>query len=302
MYNNPFRTGNSKEISSIEILHQSLNEQKGSAYNTETNSVVWVENYALAKVLADAWETSRRFANQFDPLRLTSFLERWERILKITPFSTDSLESRRKTIQGKWKLFNVIPNSQIIKDFLLTIIGSIFLNILHVPSSKAKSYINHGHSPIQIPGGVLLLDGSWKSSISTVLIRVYQPTNMQDSEFFELSNKCKPFLDNLLPAHIIFDWGMYGENQGTISVAGSDVTVTGFGTQFITGVCGPVLPGDEIEFYDDLGKIRTHIVFEVLSETSLNLTVPVLNSVTQATFKRFGFYLDTRNLDMCFLD
>jgi hypothetical protein len=293
----PFRTGASQGTVVSAILN-SINESRGTAYATEPGTAVWVENYALAKTLADAWESARRFSNQFDPQRLTSYLDRWEGILGIVPSATATDNARRRAIAAKWSLFNVVPTSQAATDFLKILLPAIYVATLHTASSVARGSVTGG---VTIPGGVTLLDGPFKSSIANLVIRMVEPPSMSDSEFYQTVNSFKPFFDDFLPAHVTYDWGRYGLNLGKITVAAGDTAVYGTGTLFITGSAGAVVAGSDIEVYDDLGNVRTLIATSVINETTLAIQTPPPIAITLQPFKRFGFFLDATNLDNCFL-
>lgn len=293
----PFRTGASQG-SLVDTILTSINDSRGTAYAAEPGTAVWVENYALAKTLADAWESARRFSNQFDPVRLTSFLDRWEALLGIVPPATASLNQRRATIAAKWALFNVVPTGQAATDFLRILMPTIYVATLHTGSTVALGSVPGGAT---VPGGVTLPDGDFKSSIANLVIRTVEPASMTDAEFYQTVNAFKPFFDDFMPAHITYDWGRYGLDQGTISVTALDSIVYGTGTLFLTGVGGIVNPAEEIEVYDDNGTLRTLVVTSVTNETQLVIQAPIGVSITLKPFKRFGFFLDSINIDNCFL-
>ncbi len=294
----PFRTAAARDTIVGAIL-QSLNEARGTAYDPEPGTVVWVENMALARTLADAWETSRRFALQFDPQRMTSYLERWEKILDIVPTPSDSAQARRATVAAKFRLFNVAPLVQTTQDFLGQILGNVFLNTIHTPSALAKGRFPGG---IEIPGGVTLEDGVWHSTVSNLAVRLTQPLFMTDDEFYDTANKFKPFFNDFLPSWVTFAWGRFALQVGTITIAAGDLVVDGVGTAFQTSGGGALASGDTIEVYDDERTLHSLVVDTISSDTVMTLLAPALTDITAKPWRRMGFFLDQQNLDNSFFN
>lgn len=293
----PFRTGGSAGTD-VQSLLDTLNTVRGTAYTAEPGTIVWVENMAIARTLADAWGTARRFANQFIPEKMTVFLERWENIFGITPLQSETLLERRLTVDAKFKAFNIAPFTQNVKDFINSIMSQVFIDLLHVPSALSTGYVTGGTT---ITGGVTLLDGDWSSNIAYVGVRLYQPLYMEDAEFYDVANKFRPHLDAFLPAWTTFNWGRFSVADGTISIPANTTTVTGVATAFLTTLQGPVTAGEKIEVFDDNGVVRTFTIATVPSDVSATVTTVIDTDITAKSYRRFGFFLDRINLDNAFL-
>lgn len=293
----PFRTGAS-EGSSVQAILETLNDVRGTAYMAEPGTIVWVENMAIARTLADAWGACNRLANQFIPAKMTVYLSRWEEIFGINPLSTDSFVDRRNVIDAKFKAFNVAPFTQNVKDFMNSIMSEVFITLIHVPSELSTGYCEGGTT---ITGGVTLADGPWSSNIAYIAIRLYQPLFMTDAEFYDEANKFRPHIDAFLPAWTSFNWGRFSVADGTISLTANSTSVVGTGTNFLTTTQGPVVSGEQIEVFDDDGIIHTFTVDTVTDDTHLSVTTVISTDITDKSYRRFGFFLDRVNLDNAFL-
>ncbi len=298
-YNPLFRTGGAAD-SLQELLLRSLNDARGSAVEAVPGTVAWVEDMALARVMFAASEAVRRLAYQFDPLRMTAFLERWENILKIVPGIEATDNERRRTVAAKFALIGTPPFVQNVKDYLDALIGNVYVETLRINSADAETYVPNG---VVIPGGITIPAGEWSSTVSHIPIRVAQPLAMIDAEFYSTVGSFKPFLYDYLPAYVSFDWGRFCTVNGTISLPNGSDTVTGTGTLFLTDPGGAIEIGEEIEVYDNAGVLVTVTVVSVETDTSLTVTTYNGTSITNKEWKRFGFFLDAvQNVDNAFLD
>lgn len=120
-----------------EYLTAALNYARGKAYDTtDWGSSVSVENRAWARALDQAWETNARGAAQFDPNQMGELLPRWEQIFQAPPLSTDTYVQRRARMAFKFAAFTKSPTYQQIVDDLTTLMGSVFVGLVHTPSSE----------------------------------------------------------------------------------------------------------------------------------------------------------------------
>jgi len=206
----PQKFGASTE-SAYETILNSLMEQDGTALSKDGESIVWAENNALARALADLWSTNNKLANQWNPEKMTDFIPRWEKILGIVPgrFSTDV--DRRDAIGIKLANFGKAGTQQVINDLLESILQDVYVNIVNGDFSTAIGFVPGGAT---IPGGATLGDGAWYSTLAYVAIKTLQPFNMNNATFYERVGQIYPFLDNFLPAWVDFNWfrnGTHGD-------------------------------------------------------------------------------------------
>lgn len=111
-----WRTGGARPT--VQIILDSLNEQMGSAYDTSGTSPRYMMNLAIAKAIADVWNTGERMKNQIDPDRMSEFLPRWERIMGMTPIPGEPLRTRNKRVKARYTRFGRQPTRQAITDLL----------------------------------------------------------------------------------------------------------------------------------------------------------------------------------------
>jgi hypothetical protein len=299
-FNICFRTGAEKG-QAIETLLQSLNQELGTTYAAYfpegTNTIVWVENYTVAKAANDLWESNQRLVNQFDPNRMSVFIPRWETILGLVPGPNDSLTDRKKKIADKFSLWSSPPTFQGVSDHIKNIIGNIFVEL--EPGDVTQG---------SVPGGAIVpgvttfpevdLDGSalWFGLGNRLYVRVWQPRDHNDnilmptSVFQETVKQAHSFLDDYLPTYVDFKVIRYvSKPAGTVTVAAGGTTLVGSGTSFTT------LVATSWESVDDNGNLVTYKIASVTDNTHAVLSTAAPSSNTNGTLRIPGFILDDNN-------
>lgn len=198
----PRRSGGQKGRPT-EIILGSLIEGQGTALSDSTSGPLWAEAVAEARCINYLWELNRRMANQWDPLRMTDFLSRWERIYGISPLATDTPVDRRRKVGAKIAAFGQPPSRQVVADLMSAVLGSVYVGLVVTPSSIALGHVPGG---ISIPGGVTLTDGNWYSDIAHLDVQVQQPAGMPDATFYATVGQVRQYLDDLLPSWVTADW------------------------------------------------------------------------------------------------
>jgi hypothetical protein len=98
------------------------------------------------------------------------------------------------------------------------------------------------------------------------------------------------------------NYNNYLDGYNVVSGTAGGTTITGTGTAFKTYPDGSI--GDfqgavaqgffpPIQVVDDAGTLQTYYVSAVASNTSLTITVPIVNNITNRTYRTIGFVLDT---------
>jgi len=182
---------------------ESLNAAMGTAYDTSRGTTVYAENLATARCINAAWENNQRLANQWDPRRMTVFVPRWERILKLTPLPTDTMPVRRRRIAAVFARWSQLPTYQQIKDKLSDALATTFVDLEHIAPADAVTWW---------PGGTPNADFPWYSTISHLLIRVTKPTPMTEATFYSTMGLILPLLDGFVPAWVTWSWIRNGPN------------------------------------------------------------------------------------------
>lgn len=206
----------------------SLNQQRGTAYDTSQASPVYAENLAFARAIAEVWANNERLANQWDPLRMTDFLPRWEAIYGLYPSPSDTLVDRRKRVAAAVARVAQFPTYQNVVDTLRAALGNVFVSITHTGTGAANPTVVAGGAVTSPSGpanvvwvglGNTTSTVDWYSNVAHVLVQVQQPAGMLDVDFYSAAGKIFPILDSLLPAWVTFDW---------YRVCHSNATATGF--------------------------------------------------------------------------
>ncbi len=189
-------------LEATEAILDSLLAARGSAYDTDTGSIVYAECEAVAMAIASAWDTNRRLACQFDPSRMSDFLPRWERIFGLRPAPDATLPQRRELVALKFMQLGQMPNGSALSDLLATILPDTFLSIVHTPSTTATVHVTAGAT---IPGGITAAaDGLWSSGIAFVAIETEQPSGMTNAAYRREVGAVHAWLHDALPAWVEF--------------------------------------------------------------------------------------------------
>lgn len=198
-----FRTGRSRD-STTETILRSLLDARGVAYDTGTGSLVYVECLAHARVLAAVWRFHRRLRNQFDPLRMTEFLPRWERIFRIPAAPSATQNDRRAAVAAKFALIGQRANANGLHDLLASILPDLSPVVVRTASSAANTQT---HVAVAVPGGVTTTGTSrWLSTVSHLGIRVTKPAWMTEADFYAQAGRIWQWLPGFLSAWCTFDW------------------------------------------------------------------------------------------------
>jgi len=294
-----FRTGENAN-SAFEAILESLNRARGSAYAayepTNTDTAVYMENYAIAKALNNLWESNERLSNQFDPTRMGVFIDRWEAILGI-PFDPESnTEQRKAIISAKLKILSNAPVHQAVADICEAYLGDMFVEIVNHTVDDDLGGVPGGAT---VPGGVTLPDDLWFSPISICAIRSWQVRDKynnyvySEKEYVDRINKLSYVLDGFLPSYMLATTFRYlYQGAGTVST-GAGYQLVGVATTFLTDL----EPGMLIEIVDDNNEVQTFTIVTVDDNTHIT-TVELPGDITGCYYRIFGFFLDyTNNLN-----
>jgi hypothetical protein len=210
----PKRMGGGKP--KIQVIGEGLNAQRGTGYSQERTSTVWLENHAIARAIAAAWSTNQRLANQTDPLRMTDFLPRWEKILAI-PVPGDASEAeRRAEVANRLGRCGQAVNHAHLYTEASEVLGDLFVGIEYLDISLATVHAPDG----TYPWGTVVAGYPWYSTVAHVLVRMQKPTGYTDADFWKKAGDLSVVLDAILPAWVSFDWYRAPATGTPINVAG----------------------------------------------------------------------------------
>ena len=207
----PRRFGSSRG-KTIEVTTAALTQGRGTALDSGTGSIAWLDCYVRARALAAQWEAQRRLANQFDPRRCSDFLPRWETIFAIVPPPGSSTSQRRKALAARWKTIGQAPTQQTVTDALKAALPNTFSSLAVLTAATA---ISHVYTSIAVPGGVTIAaDGQWGSSVHTLTVIVTEKAAQSDADFYNEVGTIYPLLNRILPAWVTFDWARDDPSAG----------------------------------------------------------------------------------------
>jgi hypothetical protein len=189
----------------VKTIMDSLATARGSAYTTDQDTAVMVENLAFAREIAAGYEANKRLANQFDPARMGESLARWTKILRIAVKAGMTDGQKRRIISA---LFGQTGEDSIRTYIVLALqdaLGDVFEDVEYIPLASA----NITATPSGIGGfpfGTEVAGMPWSSTVCRVLVKLVKLTGMSEGEFLEEAGKVAPILDPVLPAWVTFDW------------------------------------------------------------------------------------------------
>lgn len=182
----------------LQRIYEALNAARGTALDTSSSSsVVAVENMAMARVLDAAWEANERLGNQWDPFRMTDTLPRWERIMGLVRYPTDTEVVRRARVAAVFARVGLIPTHQTIIDALTAALGSVFVALHTTALADAV---------IWWPGGSTNPDAPWYSTVAHLYIETQKTAGMTEADFYAAVGLIAPILDPFVPAWVTWDW------------------------------------------------------------------------------------------------
>ncbi len=186
----------------IKTIYDSLNESLGTGYDTSYASNVTAETMAEARAIAAVWSASRRMSLQWDPMRMSDFVGRWEKIFGVIPAPSDSMSARQAVLALKFRAL-AGPIAGNVEDAASTLLGDAYVGVeFTTPAQANQSW------PSSTPPSAT----NFYSFVAHILVRVQQPSTMTFSQFITLMGKLTSMLDDLLPAWVSSDWGMFGAN------------------------------------------------------------------------------------------
>jgi hypothetical protein len=204
----------------VEVVQESIAAQRGDAFNSDdSTTVVWLENHAYARAVAlDGWETNERLALQWDPVRTTDMLERWEAIFKIRPAPDATDKDRRAELLARWQRFGGVANHSKIYTALSAALGDWFVDVEYISLANAVVGVP---SP-SYPWGTSGPSGTtwWYSTVAHILVKMQSPTGGSEAEFYQQAGKVHLTLDPIVPAWVTYDWYRAPETSAAITVSG----------------------------------------------------------------------------------
>lgn len=207
----PLQLGGGGEDRAAEFF-RILRENFGDSWSQlaeEGNVAINVaEDIAAARVLAVADSLVERWRYQSDPLTMDEeFVQRWERILGMTPDSSQSWNDRRRAIKARRS----------------SILGG-FHEIAEQAFAPWETHIHYTPNASAVkwwPGGTSTTDLFWYSTVGLVVVEYLVPATASRSEIDVRRTACFDALDAYAPAWVDF-------NMSETQTYGPHANVRGF--------------------------------------------------------------------------
>lgn len=200
----------------LEYVLESLNAQRGTAYDITEDSAVYAENMAYARALAEVLSMNQRLANQWIPSKMTTCLARWEAICGIRPAPTDTDAVRRARIAQKFDFIGKLANRAKLDEELAAELGSVFVAVEYISYANAIIHVPDG----TYPWGTVSSGAPWCSTVAHVLIKTQVPTGYTEEDYYAAVARVSPLMEQLAPAWVTWDWYRAPASGTPVSVSG----------------------------------------------------------------------------------
>lgn len=312
--------GQAQQTSDITFLLQDQLDAMGDFLTQEIGSLNWIEAYVNARGLAEDKQYLQLMSAQLSPNSASVFLNRWAQIYGVS--GTSNPKTIENYIELKQAQFGTPPILSNLYTFFQDMLGPIFIDLEWRPELQGFATTN--------PTVQISQDGyAYSSPLSTVMVYVWQPRDNKDnllmpnSVFNSTVDSYHALIESWNPAYITFEtmnltnrgfqdgygnnynglnYNNYLDGYNVINGTAGSTTITGTNTAFkfypnghIGDFQGAINEGfhPPLQVVDDLGNLQTYYVASVSSNTSLILTTPVINNITNRTYRTIGIVTDT---------
>ncbi len=186
----------------LQRIVESLNSQRGTAYDTTQSSYVYAENMAAGRAIDNAWSTNQRLGNQWQSARMTTLLPRWEKILQVYPLTSDTDTDRRVRVATKRARVGTMPTQGAMISELEAAVGDVFEAVEYIDVDDANIHVPDGTYPF----GTVAAGSPWSSTVAHILIRTSKPAAYTEGQYYEAVAPIHPIMDAIAPAWVTFDW------------------------------------------------------------------------------------------------
>jgi hypothetical protein len=186
--------GGTRAIEAVHRAHQEALEPFLDV--TDEDGIAYVETYADASVMAEAWKASQRLRNQLQPAKMLESLPVWEEATRLRVGLDDTEGERRSALAGKFRGLsgNAIGD---IRDACALLCGANFV-ALHTVAPADEIVFWPGVNPG--PPGL-----EWSSNRATVYVELTK-AGLDQGSFDSLVSRLLSTLDDLCPSWLSFAW------------------------------------------------------------------------------------------------
>lgn len=316
--------GTAIQTSDVALMLTDQLNGMGDFLTQEVGSLNWCEAMTNARALATALQFIKLMSNQLSPNGATVFLSRWAQIYNTLGLAVP--QDIENYIELKQAEFGTPPSLNNINTYLIDTLGEqpqgIFIDVEVAPELQYLATTD--------PVTQVTLNGlPYRTPLYDSFVYVWQPRDgydnllMPSSIFNNKVESWRAVMESWNPSYVTFitmnltnrgfqdgyadgynglNYNNYLDGYNIVSGIAGDTTITGFGTAFYLYPGGQ--PGDfqgaidegfnpPLQVIDDAGVLQTYFVLSVESNTSLTLTTPIINNITNRTYRTLGFILDT---------
>lgn len=312
--------GTSMLNSDVALMLQDQLAGMGDFLTTDVGTLNWIEAYTNARALATALQFLKLMANQLSPDNATIFLSRWAQIYNTLGLADPA--AIEEIIETKQAEFGQPPTLTNIDTLLTEFLGNIFIDVEVAPELQPLATTN--------PALQVTQQGNpYKTPLYNTLVYVWQPRDGYDNLltptniFNATVESWRGIMEAWNPSYITFitmnltnrgfqdgygnnynglNFNNYLDGYNVVSGSAGSTTINGTDTAFF--LYPDNQPGDfqgavaegfnpPLQVVDDLGVLQTYFVLSVQSNTQLTLTTPLINNITNRTYRTLGFILDT---------
>lgn len=212
----PFPKRFGGNTSPIKAILDSLNLQMGTGYDTSINTIVYVQNYAIARAIWSAWALNNMLSLQGQPMKMTAFLNRVENYLNLPVDMSLTDLQRRQRIQDIYSRRGQDVDIQFITDGLTNYLGPVFVQLEFISFANANIHVPDG----TYPWGTVADGYPWYSTVQHILILTTKPTNWTEGQYREAIGRGAKFLDPVLPSDCTFTFYHAPEGRTATNTSG----------------------------------------------------------------------------------
>lgn len=186
-----------------EVLEGVVADRGDALDATNSDTVVYVESLAIARVIAAAWSTNERLSRLWTPMRTSmDVITRWEKILALTPTVSDTNLARRTRVQEVLERFGQPSVHAQIVEALAEKLGDAFVAVEYIGIDNAVIAVPDG----TYPWGSVAAGTPWSSTVAHILVRLQKPAGRTENDFYQEASRVVDLLDPLIPSWATFDW------------------------------------------------------------------------------------------------
>lgn len=315
--------GTSMQSSDVNFMLQDQLAGMGDFLNSDVGSLNWCEAYTNARALAIALQFIKLMANQLSPGSSSIFLNRWAQIYNTLGLA--DVHAIEMYIQDKQSEFGTPPILTNLDTFMTQTLGNIFIDLEVAPELQFLATTN--------PAVQVTQQGNpYKTPLYNTFVYVWQPRDGYDNLltpnniFNATVDSWRQIMEAWNPSYITFitmnltnrgfedgyannynglNFNNYLDGYNVISGTAGSTTITGIGTAFFLYPNNQ--PGDfqgalsegfnpPLQVVDDAGVLQTYFVLSVQNNTQLTLTTPLVNNITNRTYRTLGIITDTNGI------